>query len=48
MSICAICGTNIDLDDASNQMVIDCPACGTELELFEGSLINLHLGPSEE
>ncbi|MCK4902486.1 MAG: hypothetical protein KAS76_03940 [Thermoplasmatales archaeon] len=48
MFICAECGTGIDVDDPLNPFVVDCPACGTELELFEGSLKGLHLGPSEE
>ena len=48
MYMCVECGTIIDLDDSINQIIVDCPACGTELELFENNLIGLHLGPSEE
>ena len=48
MFICAECGTGIDIGNPTDTFVVDCPACGTELELFEGSLIGLHLGPSEE
>ncbi len=48
MFMCVECGTRIDIDKSLNPTVVDCPACGTELELFEDSLIGLHLGPSEE
>ena len=48
MFMCIECGTRIDIDNPTNQIVVDCPACGTELEIFEGNLPGLHLGPSEE
>jgi len=48
MFICVECGTRIDVDNPSTSIVVDCPTCGTELEILEDNLIGLHLGPSEE
>jgi len=45
--ICVECGTKIDITDLEGK-VIECSACGIELELIEGRLIGLQLGPSEE
>jgi hypothetical protein len=48
MFICVECGSNIDIDNYLNLIVVDCPLCGTELEIFENNIVGLHLGPSEE
>jgi lysine biosynthesis protein LysW len=48
MFICVECGTSIDIDNPQNPVIVDCPICGTELEIFENNLIGLHLGPNEE
>ena len=42
---CVECGTNID---PKQRTIIDCPACGIELEITENNVIGLQLGPSEE
>jgi len=49
MAECVECKTRIELDDNIEQnTIIACPGCGIELELVEGNLIGLQLGPSEE
>jgi len=46
--ICVECGTHIEVEDHCNPFIIDCPLCGTELEINDNDIIGLHLGPSEE
>jgi len=48
MKMCVECGTAIDIDETINPIVIDCPLCGTELEIEGHNIMGLHLGPSEE
>ncbi len=48
MIMCVECGTIIDIADSADSIIVDCPLCGTELEVFKDNIIGLHLGPSEE
>ncbi len=45
---CAECSTRIDLQNPEQGAVVDCPGCGTEMEVTGDHLVGLHLGPSEE
>jgi hypothetical protein len=45
---CIECKTRLDLSDSEQKSIIDCPGCGIELEMIEGNLVSLQLGPSEE
>jgi hypothetical protein len=46
--ICVECGTSIDFENPIEPIVVDCPLCGTEMEVHGNNIIGLHLGPSEE
>ena len=45
---CSECSTKLHLSDSEHNSIIDCPGCGIELEMIEGNLVSLQLGPSEE
>ena len=45
---CSECNTKLHLSDSEHNSIIDCPGCGIELEMNEGNLVCLQLGPSEE
>ena len=45
---CIECKTKLHLSDSEHNSIINCPGCGIELEMIEGNLISLQLGPSEE
>ena len=44
---CVECGNRIHHNHQVGER-IECDVCGIELEITEGSLIGLQLGPSEE
>jgi len=46
--MCVECGTNIDVENTNQPIIVDCPLCGTEMEVYGDNIIGLHLGPSEE
>lgn len=41
MTECIECGTSIDLANRQPGEIIDCPDCGTQLEVVENNLIML-------
>ena len=45
---CVECSTRINITNPEQGTIVDCPGCGTELEITGTRLIGLHLGPSEE
>lgn len=45
---CIECWTEIDIENLKQGERTECHGCGIDLELTEGRLIPLQLGPSEE
>ena len=49
MAECVECGAEIDLDDdVEVGEIVDCPTCGSELEVVETDPITLELAPELE
>lgn len=49
MSECVECGAEIDLDDdVEVGEIVDCPTCGSELEVVEVDPVVLELAPELE
>lgn len=48
MYTCVECSTRLNLINPESGTIVDCPGCGTEMEVSGNNLVGLHLGPSEE
>jgi alpha-aminoadipate carrier protein LysW len=48
MTECIECGAQIALSNPEQGEIVDCPECGTELEVKNDNPITLALAPQEE
>jgi alpha-aminoadipate carrier protein LysW len=48
MAECIECGAQIRLSEPEQGEILDCPECGTELEVIHPNPIALALAPQEE